>query len=409
MNYIKLRKNNLCVENISAQQLVRKYKTPFYCYSLAQLKNNYHALNEAFRAVKPMICFSVKSNSNLYLLKELKKIGSGADVVSVGELLKVIKAGISPKKIVFSGIGKTEEEIKIAIKKKVLLINVESESELNLINKMSKKISRKISIGIRLNPNVTGKTHQKISTGGKDEKFGLVYKDFINLCKKINKMRNLNLKGISVHIGSQITSVEPFKKVLAIINKIINKTKINFEFIDLGGGMGISYSKKEKQINLKKYAKLVSKFLKNKDSKIIFEPGRFIIGNSGILIAKIIYIKKSNNKNFIILDAGMNNLMRPALYNAHHEIVPLKKAGKFLRGNLKFVGPVCESSDQFSDKKKFSKIREGDYVALLNAGAYGMSLSSNYNTRPTIAEVVVNGSKHKMIRKRQSLENLINN
>ena len=409
MNYIKLRKNNLCVENISAQQLVRKYKTPFYCYSLAQLKNNYHALSEAFRAIKPMICFSVKSNSNLYLLKELKKIGSGADVVSVGELLKAIKAGISPKKIVFSGIGKTEEEIKMAIKKKVLLINVESESELNLINKISKKISRKISIGIRLNPNVTGKTHQKISTGGKDEKFGLVYKDFINLCKKINKMRNLNLKGISVHIGSQITSVEPFKKVLAIINKIIKKTKINFEFIDLGGGMGISYSKKEKQINLKKYAKLVSKFLKNKDSKIIFEPGRFIIGNSGILIAKIIYIKKSNNKNFIILDAGMNNLMRPALYNAHHEIVPLKKAGKFLRGNLKFVGPVCESSDKFSDKKNFSKIKEGEYVALLNVGAYGMSLSSNYNTRPTIAEVVVNGSKHKMIRKRQSLENLINN
>ena len=409
MNYIKLRKNNLCVENISAQQLVRKYKTPFYCYSLAQLKNNYHALSEAFRAIKPMICFSVKSNSNLYLLKELKKIGSGADVVSVGELLKAIKAGISPKKIVFSGIGKTEEEIKMAIKKKVLLINVESESELNLINKISKKISRKISIGIRLNPNVTGKTHQKISTGGKDEKFGLVYKDFINLCKQINKMRNLNLKGISVHIGSQITSVEPFKKVLAIINKIIKKTKINFEFIDLGGGMGISYSKKEKQINLKKYAKLVSKFLKSKDSKIIFEPGRFIIGNSGILIAKIIYIKKSNNKNFIILDAGMNNLMRPALYNAHHEIVPLKKAGKFLRGNLKFVGPVCESSDKFSDKKNFSKIKEGEYVALLNVGAYGMSLSSNYNTRPTIAEVVVNGSKHKMIRKRQSLENLINN
>ena len=409
MNYIKLRKNNLCVENISAQQLVRKYKTPFYCYSLAQLKNNYHALSEAFRAIKPMICFSVKSNSNLYLLKELKKIGSGADVVSVGELLKAIKAGISPKKIVFSGIGKTEEEIKMAIKKKVLLINVESESELNLINKMSKKISRKISIGIRLNPNVTGKTHQKISTGGKDEKFGLVYKDFINLCKKINKMRNLNLKGISVHIGSQITSVEPFKKVLAIINKIIKKTKINFEFIDLGGGMGISYSKKEKQINLKKYAKLVSKFLKSKDSKIIFEPGRFIIGNAGILIAKIIYIKKSNNKNFIILDAGMNNLMRPALYNAHHEIVPLKKAGKFLRGNLKFVGPVCESSDKFSDKKNFSNIREGEYVALLNVGAYGMSLSSNYNTRPTIAEVMVKGSKDKVIRKRQTLESLVNN
>ena len=330
-------------------------------------------------------------------------------MVSVGELLKATKAGINPKKIVFSGIGKTEEEIKIAIKKKVLLINVESESELNLINKISKKISRKISIGIRLNPNVTGKTHQKISTGGKDEKFGLVYKDFINLCKKINKMKNVSLKGISVHIGSQITSVKPFRKVLTIINKIIKKTKINFEFIDLGGGMGISYSRKEKQINLRKYAQLVNKFLKNKDSKIIFEPGRFIIGNAAILITKIIYIKKSNNKNFIILDAGMNNLMRPALYNAHHEIVPLKKTGKFFKGNLKFVGPVCESSDKFSDKKNFSKIKEGEYIALLNVGAYGMSLSSNYNTRPTIAEIMVNGSKHKIIRKRQSLENLINN
>ena len=409
MNYIRLRKNNLCVENISALNLVKKYKTPFYCYSLSQIKNNYYNLSNAFKAVRPIICFSIKSNSNISLLKELRKIGSGADVVSAGELLKATKAGINPKKIVFSGIGKTEEEIKIAIKKKVLLINVESESELNLIHKISKKISRKISIGIRLNPNVTGKTHQKISTGGKDEKFGLVYKDFINLCKKINKMKNVSLKGISVHIGSQITSVEPFKKVLTIINKIIKKTKINFEFIDLGGGMGISYSRKEKQINLRKYAKLVNKFLKNKDSKIIFEPGRFIIGNAAILITKIIYIKKSNNKNFIILDAGMNNLMRPALYNAHHEIVPLKKTGKFFKGNLKFVGPVCESSDKFSDKKNFSKIKEGEYIALLNVGAYGMSLSSNYNTRPTIAEIMVNGSKHKIIRKRQSLENLINN
>jgi len=409
MNYIRLRKNNLCVENISALNLAKKYKTPFYCYSLSQLKNNYYALSNVFRNIKPIICFSIKSNANLALLKELKKIGSGADVVSVGELLKATKVGINPKKIVFSGIGKTEEEIKMAIKKRVLLINIESESELNLINKISKKISRKISIGIRLNPNVTGKTHQKISTGGKDEKFGLVYNDFINLCKKVRKMKNLSLKGISVHIGSQITSVDPFKKVLSIINKIINRTKINFKFIDLGGGIGISYSKKEKQINLKKYAKLVNKFFKNKDSKIIFEPGRFIIGNAGILITKIIYIKKSNNKNFIILDAGMNNLMRPALYNAYHEIVPLKKIGKFLGGNLKFVGPVCESSDKFSDQKNFSKIREGEYISLLNVGAYGMSLSSNYNVRPTIAEVMVSGSKHKIIRKRQSLENLVNN
>ena len=409
MNYIKLRKNNLCVENISALKLAKNYKTPFYCYSLSQIRNNYHVLKNAFSTIKPIICFAIKANSNLSLIRELKKMGLGADVVSAGELLKATKAGINPKKIVFSGIGKTEEEIKMAIKKRVLLINVESEGELNLINKISKKISRKISIGLRLNPNVTGKTHQKISTGGKEEKFGLVYNDFINLSKKIKKMKNLTLEGISVHIGSQITSVDPFKKVLSAINKIITKTKLNFKFIDLGGGMGIAYSKKEKQINLMQYAKLVNKFLKNKNSQIIFEPGRFIVGNAGILITKIIYIKKSNNKNFIILDAGMNNLMRPALYNAHHEIVPIKKTAKLLKGNLKFVGPVRESSDKFSSQKNFSKIKEGDYVGLTNVGAYGMSLSSNYNARPTIAEVMVSGSSHKIIRKRQSLADLVNN
>jgi len=307
MNYIRLRKNNLCVESISAQKLAKKYKTPFYCYSLSQLKYNFNSFSDTFKTIKPIICFSVKSNANLTLLRELKKIGSGADVVSLGELLKAIKVGMNPKKIVFSGVGKTEEEIRTAIKKRILLINVESENEAILINKISKKLSRKTSIGIRLNPNIAGKTHQKISTGGKNEKFGLVYNDFINLCKKIRKMKNLKLEGISVHIGSQITNIKPFKKVLSEINKIINKTKINFKFIDLGGGMGISYSKKEKQINLSQYAKLVNKFTKNKDSKIIFEPGRFIIGNAAILISKIIYIKKSNNKKFIVLEAGMNN------------------------------------------------------------------------------------------------------
>ena len=409
MNYIKLRKNNLCVENLSARKLTKKYKTPFYCYSLAQLKNNYNSMRNAFKNTKPIICFSVKSNSNIAILKELKKIGSGADVVSIGELLKAIKAGISAKKIVFSGIGKTEEEIRMAIKKRVLLINVESESEVNLINKISKKMSRKTSIGIRLNPNVTGKTHKKISTGGKDEKFGLIFNDFINLFYKIRKMKNLKVNGISVHIGSQITNIKPFKKVLSVINKIIKKTKINFKFIDLGGGMGISYSKKEKQLNLKQYARLVSKFSKNKNSKIIFEPGRFIIANTAILIAKIIYIKKSKNKNFIILDAGMNNLMRPALYDAKHQIIPLRKTKKLFRGNLEFVGPICESSDRFSSQKNFSQIKEGEYVGLTHVGAYGMSLSSNYNTRPTIAEILVSGSKHRLIKKRQSLESLVNN
>jgi len=409
MNYIRLRKNNLCVENISAQKLVKKYRTPFYCYSLSQLKSNFYNFRNAFKNIKPIICFSVKSNANLTILKELKRLGSGADVVSIGELLKAKKVGIAGNKIVFSGIGKTEEEIRAAIKKRVLLINIESESEAELVNKISQKMSRITSVGIRLNPNVTGRTHKKISTGGKNEKFGLVHSDCIKLCKKISKMKNMKLVGLSVHIGSQIANIKPFKNVLSIINKITKKTNINFKFIDLGGGMGISYNNKEKQLNLKQYARLVNKFIRNKNTKIIFEPGIFIIGNAAVLITKIIYIKKSLNKNFIILDAGMNDLMRPALYDAKHQIIPLKKANKSVRGNIEFVGPICESSDKFLSQKHFSKIKEGDYVALTHVGAYGMTLSSNYNTRPTIAEIMVSGTKHKIIRKRQSLENLVNN
>ena len=351
MNFIRLEKNNLCVENISAISLTKKYKTPFYCYSLSQLKSNFYNFNNAFRKIKPLICFSVKSNANIALLKELKKIGSGADVVSAGELLKATKAGISSKKIVFSGIGKTSEEIQLAIKKKVLLVNMESESEANLINKISKRMSTTTSVGIRLNPNITGKTNKKISTGGKDDKFGLSFNDFVSLCKKIDSMRNLKLEGLSVHIGSQITNIKPFRKVLSVLNQVISKTKVNFKFIDLGGGMGISYSKKEKKLNLDQYAKLVNKFIKDKKVQIIFEPGRSIIANTSILISKVIYIKKSNNKKFIILDAGMNDLMRPALYNAYHEIIPLKKYSKKIKGYVEFVGPICESSDKFLSQK----------------------------------------------------------
>ena len=409
MNFIQLRNNSLCIENISALKLTKKYQTPFYCYSLAQLRNNFLRFNNIFKNIKPIICFSVKSNSNLTLLRELRKIGSGADVVSIGELLKAIKAGIHSKKIVFSGVGKTEEEITKAIKKRILLMNVESESEAILINKVSKELSKKTSIGIRLNPNVSGNIHKKVSTGSKGEKFGLLYNDCVNLCKKIQKMKNLKLEGLSVHIGSQITNIKPFKDMLSTLDKVIKRTKIDFKFIDLGGGMGISYSNKEKKLNLKKYSQLVEKFMKNKNAKIIFEPGRVIVGDAGVLISKILYIKESANKKFIILDAGMNDLMRPALYNAKHQIVPLKKTNKRFTGNIEFVGPICESSDKFLNQKGFVKIKEGDYVSLTHVGAYGMSLSSNYNIRPTVAEVMVTGSNHKLIRKRQSLENLVKN
>ena len=222
-------------------------------------------------------------------------------------------------------------------------------------------------------------------------------------------MKNLRLEGLSVHIGSQITSIKPFENVLSMLNRLINRTGINFKYIDMGGGMGISYSSKEKKLNLKKYSRIVKKFLKNKKIKIIFEPGRLIVGDAAILVTKILYIKKSGEKKFIILDAGMNNLMRPALYNAVHQIVPTKKIRKRIYGNIEFVGPICESSDKFLNLKKFAKVNEGDYVGITHVGAYGMSLSSNYNSRPTVAEIMVSGSKHRLIRKRQTLEDLIKN
>ena len=409
MEFIHYKNNSLFFENCSAYGLAKNNKTPFYCYSKAKIIKNFKNFSKIFSKISPLICFSVKSNNNIFLLRELKKLGAGADVVSAGELLRALKAGINPKKIVFSGIGKTEDELRIAIQKKILLINIESESEAVLINNLSKKLSKKTSIGIRLNPNVDSNTHKKISTGRNQNKFGMLYKDCFQLVRKIKNMKNLKLEGISVHIGSQILNVNPFRKTLLILNKLISSAKINLKFIDLGGGMGIPYTQKQKELNLKKYANEVKKFIKNKKIKIIFEPGRFIIGNTSVLVSKIIYIKSSNNKKFIILDAGMNNLMRPALYDSMHEIIPIKKSNNRIKGNLEFVGPVCESSDRFLNKKKFSQIKEGDYVVFKNTGAYGMSMSSNYNLRPAIGEILVNGSKYRIIRKRQSLESLVNN
>tara|TARA_E500000331_G_scaffold121247_1_gene118436 strand:+ start:15338 stop:16567 length:1230 start_codon:yes stop_codon:yes gene_type:complete len=409
MDYIHFKKKKLFVEKISATNLTKKIQTPFYCYSFSQLKENFNNFNKSFKSISPLICFSVKSNANLTILKELKKMGSGADVVSAGELLKASKAGINNKKIVFSGVGKTKEEIELAIKKRVLLINIESENEAKVINNISKKLSKITSVGIRLNPNVTGKTNKKISTGDKNDKFGLGYKDFLNLCKMIKKMKNLRLDGLSVHIGSQITNIQPFKQVLNVINKLINESKVNFKFIDLGGGMGISYKKKDKGLDLNQYAKLVKNFVKNKNVQIIFEPGRVIVGNTAVLISKIIYIKRSNNKYFIILDAGMNDLMRPALYDAYHQIIPIIKNKKRITQNIEFVGPICESSDKFLKQKNFSQIKEGDYIAITDVGAYGSSLSSNYNTRPLISEILVDNSNYRLIKKKQSLKNLINN
>mgnify|MGYP001273170304 FL=1 len=400
--------NNLFVEKLSIKNILKKNKTPFYIYSESQIAFNFLKFANTFKRTDPLICFAAKSNSNLNILRVLGKLGAGADVVSGGELLKALKAGIRPNKIVFSGVGKTEEELKIAINKKILLINCESESEAKLVNNLAKKLRKKVSIGFRLNPNVDAKTHKNISTGKAENKFGLSIKNFKVFLKTVKTFKNVKLEALSVHIGSQILNDTPFRKTLNVMSKLIKELKLNLKYVDLGGGFGINYTDKEKPINLSKYSKLVHNFSKKLNCKIIFEPGRSIIGNTGLLISKIQFIKKGANKNFIILDAGMNDFMRPALYEAFHKIIPISKKLSRMKGKIEFVGPICETTCKFGVYKNYPKINENEFVAITNVGAYGSSLSSNYNTRPLVAEILINKNKLRYIRKKQNLLKLIN-
>ena len=406
---INYKRNKLSVENKYVLKIAKNNQTPFYLYSAKAIRDNFEQFCRVFKKINPLICFSVKSNSNPKILRILKGLGAGADVVSGGELLKVLNAGISPKKIVFSGVGKSTDELKMAIKRKILLINAESYSEIALINKLSKSSKRKTSIGLRLNPDIDAKTLGKISTGRAEDKFGLSRKKLLEVCKNLKEFKHIELNSLSVHIGSQILTDVPFKRTLKVIEEIINKTKTHFKFIDLGGGFGISYSSREKRIKLNNYSNLVDKFKKKYKCKIIFEPGRAIIGNTGILVSKIQYIKNSSSKSFIIIDAGMNDFMRPALYGAYHSIVPLIKSKGQSMKNLEFVGPICETSCKFSSYKKYYKIKEEDYVAILDVGAYGSVLSSNYNTKPLPAEILIDNNHVKIIRKRQTLSEIIKN
>ena len=404
MKYIN---NNLSIENVKVHYLAKKFGTPIYCYSYKQLKENIKNFKNSFRSFSPLICFAIKSNTNFNLIREIKKLGLGADVVSIGELMVALKAGMSPNKIVFSGVGKTSTEIKYAIEKKILLINAESRSEIIEIEKIAKSKKKIVNIGIRLNPNTDAKTLKQISTGKKENKFGVNEKTFYELVNQFKNSKNINLQCLSVHIGSQILDYKPYEKMLKVVDKIIRKSNYTFEFIDLGGGMGISYEDDNKKLNYKKYSKEKKKFLKRHKSKIIFEPGRSIVGNIGSLISKVIYIKENEKKDFVILDAAMNDFMRPALYGANHRILPAIKINQISKKTYDFVGPICESTDKFTTLKKFQKLKEKDLVIMCDVGAYGMSLSSNYNVRPKAIEILIKGSKINIIKKRQILKDLI--
>ena len=404
MKYIN---KSLSIERVKVQDIVKKFGTPIYCYSYRQLKKNINNFKNSFSSFAPLVCFAIKSNTNINLIREIRKFGLGADVVSVGELMMALKAGIDSKKIVFSGVGKTSNEISYAIDKKILLINAESKSEIKEIERIARLKKKIVNIGIRLNPNTDAKTLKQISTGKKENKFGVDEKKFFDLVNYSKFSKNIELKCLSVHIGSQILDHKPYEKMLKVLDRVIKKSNHKFEFIDLGGGMGISYEKDNKKLNYQKYNIAIKKFLMNHESKIIFEPGRSIVGNIGSLISKVTYIKESDKKDFIILDAAMNDLMRPALYGANHRTLPAIKTNQTSQKVYEFVGPICESTDKFTTLKKFQKLKEKDLVVMCDVGAYGMSLSSNYNVRPKPAEVLIKGTKINIIKKRQKLRDII--
>tara|TARA_B100000073_G_scaffold347203_1_gene360737 strand:- start:486 stop:1700 length:1215 start_codon:yes stop_codon:yes gene_type:complete len=404
---MQYKKNKLFIEKISADKIIKKFGTPAYCYSFKQLKENIVKFKSYFNKINPLICFAVKANNNLRILKEINRLGLGADVVSKGELEVALKAKINPKKIVFSGVGKTYREIEFAINKKILLINVESRSEIETILKIAKKSKKKIDIGLRLNPNVDAKTIKEITTGKNVNKFGLSERETMELINIYRKSKFLNVRCLSVHIGSQITSHIPYLKMLKAIQKIIDKTDFNFEYIDLGGGMGINYGQNKKILNYRKYSEQINKFVKKNNVKIIFEPGRSIVGNAGYLLSKIIYIKKTNKINFVIIDAGMNDLLRPALYKAYHRIIPTNKNKIKVFKRHDFVGPICETTDKFLSVNSYQMLKEGDSIMICDVGAYGKVLSSNYNLRTISSEILIKNSKTIKIRKNISLDDII--
>ena len=408
MNNLKFKKNDLLIEGVSIKKLSKKFETPFYCYSTSTIIEKFREFEKPFKYLNTIICYAVKANPNIAILKILSKLGAGAEVVSEGELRRSLKANIPAKKIVFSGVGKSLKEIEFAVKKNILQINLESEEELELIENIAKKMKKKIQVGIRVNPDINAKTHKKITTGREEDKFGLSIKVAEKIFKNYEFSSNLNIIGLSVHIGSQITSLNPFKKAFLKIKTLVKKVNKNekiIKILDLGGGIGINY-KNEKVVHFNDYAKIILNLSNDLGCKLILEPGRMLVGESGILITKVLYTKKNKKNTFIVVDAGMNDLLRPALYDAYHDIQCVtKKSGKKIKYTI--VGPICESADTFAKNKLLNKINTNELLFLKNVGAYGASMSSSYNSRPIIMELIIYKNNFSIIRRVDTVINQI--
>lgn len=403
--------NNLYCETVKIGNIAHRIKTPFYLYSYATLLDHYRKLRKAFAQVRPLICFSMKSNSNLAVCRALVKEGAGLDIVSGGELYKALRVGADPKRIVYASVGKTAMEIDTAIKKGILFFNVESTPELVMIEKICKRRHRRTKVSLRINPGVRAETHRFITTGISENKFGLDFNTLRMIFRKRATFPHLDIIGLHIHVGSQITNKAPFVRALRKITSFIEELRasgIRIDYVNIGGGMGIIYSKERPQ-TAQDYAKAIVPLLKKLKIKVILEPGRFISGNSGILITKVLYVKETARKRFIIVDAGMNDLIRPALYSGYHEILPLKLSRGLGRRLIKadVVGPICESADFLAKNRRLPRVKEGDLLAIMSAGAYGFSMSSNYNARPRAAEVMVIKGRYYTVRQRETYQDLI--
>ena len=406
MTYFTYSKDTLVAEDVEIRKIANSRATPFYCYSKKAITDNYNNFKNSFKNTNVKICFSLKSNSNLSILNVLSNLGAGADVVSEGEFKKALKANMKASDIVFSGVGKTDDEISYAIKNQCLQINVESISELKKIDSIAGKIGDKQKIALRINPDVDANTHGKITTGKIENKFGISTSDAFQIFKNYNQYENITLDGIAFHIGSNIQEIEPFEasfKTTSELLKNLNDINIPIKTVDVGGGVGIENI----NFSYSEYSNLISKYFDPKNNQIIIEPGRSISANTGILVSKIIYLKKTDDRKFIIIDAGMNDWMRAALYDAQHEIIPLEKTNSKDSIETMIVGPICETTDQFTSTKDYFEVKEGEYLAILNTGAYGSSMSSNYNVRPLLEEVMIDGNEYYKIRNRQKFDDLV--
>jgi len=406
VNPFQYREQGLCVEQVPLRDIAERFGTPCYVYSHAALQAAFQSFDQAFAAHPHLICYAVKANSNIAILNLFARMGAGFDIVSGGELQRVLAAGGDAGKVVFSGVGKTETEIRQALEAGILCFNVESEAELLRINEIAGSMGKQAPVSLRVNPNVDPKTHPYISTGLKESKFGVEYERALTLYLEANRLSHVVVRGIDCHIGSQITEVSPFvdalDKVLDLVDRL-GEQGIPVEHLDIGGGIGIRY-RDETPPDLNEYARRVSERLGKRNLKILLEPGRALVGNAAVLLTRVEYLKPGSGKNFAIVDAAMNDLMRPALYDAYHEIVAVSPRHG-AASSYEIVGPVCESGD-FLGHERLLALAPGDLLAIMSAGAYGMSMSSNYNTRPRAAEVLAAGDRIFLIREREKVEQL---